>query len=464
MINDKQEYHISFVLLISGVAAIGGFLFGFDSAVINGTITALQKAFNSTSVGTGFSVSSMLLGSAVGAFYAGQMADWYGRKKVMLMTAALFTISAIGSGIAIGIWDFVVYRLVGGIAVGAASVISPAYIAEVSPAHLRGRLGSLQQLAIVIGIFIAFVSNYLISMATGSPEAPLWFSIPAWRWMFWMELIPATVYWVGAWFIPESPRFLVSIGRLTKAAAVFAKIESGDVQAKVLEIQQTVLKEHKPKLSDLIGKNGMLLPIVWLGMGLSIFQQFVGINVVFYYGNVLWQEVGFSEGDSLLINVITGAINLLTTLLAIAYIDKFGRKPLLLIGSIGMTLTLGIMAFIFTFAHFDSAGELILTHSQGIVALLAANLYVFCFGFSWGPVVWVMLGEMFNNQIRGSALSVGASTQWLANFFITITFPILLTRFGLGTAYGLYTIAAAISFFLVVFAVRETKGKELEAM
>lgn len=460
----RRKTNNLYVILIASAAALGGFLFGFDTAVINGAIAALSKAFNANSVETGLAVSLALLGSAVGAFYAGKIADRYGRVKAMVVASVLFTISAIGSGLPLTIWDFTFWRVLGGIAVGAASVIAPAYIAECSPAHLRGRLGSLQQLAIVVGIFIALLCDYFIAVSAGSAESPFLFGIPAWRWMFWTEIPPAVLYGMSALMIPESPRYLVAQKREAEAANVLAKILGGDVQAKVQEIRQTVLRERQPRLSDLLTRSGGLLPIVWLGIGLSIFQQFVGINVIFYYSSILWRAVGFSEQDSLWITVITGAVNIITTLIAIAFVDKFGRKPLLLLGSLGMTVTLGTLASIFASAPLDAAGNPTLSGSAGITALVAANLYVFCFGFSWGPVVWVMLGEMFNNKIRAAALAIAAAVQWVANFIVSTSFPPLLQYFGLGAAYGLYTIAAAISFFFVLLLLKETKGIELEDM
>lgn len=264
--------------------------------------------------------------------------------------------------------------------------------------------------------------------------------------------------------IPESPRYLVAKNRESEAANVLSKILGRDVLAKIEEIKQTVLQERNPKLSDLLARSGGLLPIVWVGIGLSVFQQFVGINVISYYSSILWRAVGFSEKDSLSITVITGATNIITTLVAIAFVDKFGRKPLLLLGSLGMTLTLGTMASTFGTAPLDAAGNPTLSGSAGIVALVAANLYVFCFGFSWEPVVWVMLGEMFNNKIRAAALAVAATVQWIANFVISTTFPPILKYVGLGGAYGLYTTAAAISFFFVLFLLKETKAIELEDM
>lgn len=462
-ITSPKKSNNFYVILIACAAALGGFLFGFDTAVINGAVNALYGAFNASSWGVGLSVSTALLGSAVGAFFAGQIADRLGRTKTMVIASVLFTISAIGSGIAVGLWDFVFWRVLGGLAVGAASVIAPAYIAEVSPARLRGRLGSLQQLAIVVGIFIALLCDYFIAASAGSAANNWLLNIAAWRWMFWTEIPPAVLYGVAALMIPESPRYLVAQNRESDAAAVLAKVEGGNVRAKVEEIRQTVLRERKPRFSDLLGRRGGLLPIVWIGMGLSLFQQFVGINVIFYYSSVLWQAVGFTERDALSITAITGAINILTTLIAIAFVDKFGRKPLLILGSIGMTLTLGTLSYVFSHAAIVN-GQPNLSDSEGFIALIAANLYVFCFGFSWGPIVWVLLGEMFNNKIRASALAVGAAIQWIANFIVSTTFPPLLSTVGLGAAYGLYTTAAAISLFFVVLLVKETKGKELEQM
>jgi MFS transporter, SP family, sugar:H+ symporter len=459
----RRKTNTFYIVLITGAAALGGFLFGFDTAVINGAVGAISKEFQTNSFVTGLAVSLALLGSALGAFYAGKVADRYGRVKSMLIAAVLFTISGIGSGLPFGIWDFTFWRILGGIAVGVASVIAPAYIAECSPAHLRGRLGSLQQLAIVTGIFIALLSDYFIAVSAGSAEAPL-LGISAWRWMFFTEIPPAVLYGLSVLMIPESPRYLVAQGREPEAEIVLTKILGGNVLAKIDEIRKTVLQERQPRLSDLLTRNGGLLPIVWIGIGLSVLQQFVGINVIFYYSSILWRAVGFSEKDSLTITVITGAVNIVTTLIAIAFVDRFGRKPLLILGSIGMTITLGTLAYTFSHAPLDAAGNPTLTGSAGVVALFAANLYVFCFGFSWGPVTWVLLGEMFNNTIRGAALSVAASIQWVANFAVSTTFPPILQYFGLGAAYGLYTVAAGTSLFFILFFVKETKGIELEDM
>ncbi len=455
---------LRFVVLIATAAAIGGFLFGFDTAVINGAVASLKKAFGATNWQTGIAVSSALIGSAIGAFAAGQIADRIGRPRTMFLSAALFFFSALGSGLAFGINDFIVWRVLGGLAVGAASVIAPAYIAEIAPAHMRGRLGSLQQLAIVIGIFIALLSDYFIALgAGGSADNPFWFGISAWRWMFWTEIPPALLYGLASFLIPESPRFLVAQGKDAEAEQVLHKIIGNSSAEKVAEIRRTVRTERKPQLQDLWGGRYGFLPIVWVGIGLSVFQQFVGINVIFYYSSVLWRAVGFTEESALAVTVITSVTNIVTTLVAIAFVDKFGRKPLLLLGSLGMALTLGTMTLIFNQAPVVN-GQPVLGGTASIIALLAANLYVFCFGFSWGPVVWVMLGEMFDNKIRAIALAVAAMMQWIANFVVSTTFPPLLANFGPGSAYGLYATAAAISFFFVWFFIKETKGMELEDM
>ncbi|MCY1079915.1 sugar porter family MFS transporter [Archangium lansingense] len=451
------------VVMIASVAAVGGFLFGYDTAVINGAVGALESTFRAGDAAIGLSVSAALLGSAAGAFVGGQLADRFGRIRTMVVASVLFAVGTLGSGLAFGLVDFSLWRLVGGVAVGIASVIAPAYIAEIAPARLRGRLGSLQQLAIVTGIFAALLVDFGIAAAAGgSAENPFWLGLAAWRWMLLSELPPAILYGIGALLIPESPRYLVAKHREEKARDVLRTIVGRRAEVKVEEIRLTLSSEHSGGFADLRGRFG-LLPIVWVGIGLSVFQQFVGINVIFYYSSVLWQAVGFSERDSLAITVITSVTNIVTTFIAIATVDRFGRKPLLLVGSVGMTLTLGTMAYVFGTAGTDAAGNPVLQGAAGPVALVAANLYVFCFGMSWGPVVWVLLGEMFNNRIRAHALALAGSAQWVANFIVSSTFPALRTV-GLGLAYGLYTAAAMASLAFVLLFIRETRGKELEEM
>ncbi|MCU0857400.1 MAG: sugar porter family MFS transporter [Pontiellaceae bacterium] len=459
------KHKTGFIILITLVATIGGFLFGFDSGVINGTVDGLKLAFNSDSVVTGFNVASMLLGCAIGAFFAGTLADKMGRRTILIISSVFFTVSAWGSGIATGSTEFVLYRVLGGFAVGAASVLSPAYISEVTPARFRGALSSVQQIAIISGLFIAFLSNYIIAHVSGGSTQMFAWGYEAWRWMFWIELAPAILFGVALLFIPESPRFLVASGKKEKALNVLTQLMGGSAPAKLKEIEDSLSEaHHRPRLTDILDSTFGIRPIVWVGVGLATFQQLVGINVVFYYGAVLWQSAGFSENDALLINVIGGAVSIAACFVATALVDKIGRKPLLLIGSIGMAITLGTMAFVFATASVQDGGALQLAGNSGIIALIAANLYVFFFNTSWGPIMWVMLGEMFPNQIRGSGLAVSGLAQWTSNFAITMTFPILLAGIGLGGAYGLYAVCSFISIFFIIRFVKETKGIELEDM
>lgn len=461
----QTKCSLLYVIFISAVAAIGGFLFGFDSGVINGTVSALGNTFNSSSVATGFNVASVLLGCALGALAAGPLADKFGRRAIMIVTALIFAISAFGSGIADSSAEFIFYRLFGGLGIGAASVLAPAYIAEIAPARLRGRLATLQQLAIVLGLFAAFLSNYLIANAAGGAEGILMLDLAAWRWMFWAELVPAGLFLIGVLFIPESPRYLVAQGKLKHAKEVFHKISNDDADTQISEVKHSLQSDKKPSIRDLfIDGSKKVHPIVWVGVALSVFQQFVGINVVFYYGSELWQAAGFDESQSLFINVLAGTTNILSTFIAIALVDKVGRKPLLLVGSIGMFISLSALTYTFGSAGLDEAGKLALSENMGTFALIMANLFVVFFGLSWGPIVWVLLGEMFNNRIRGAALAVAASAQWIANFAITMTFPIMLGSIGLAGAYGFYTLSAFISVFFVVKYIKETRGMKLESM
>ena len=448
------------------MATIGGFLFGFDSGVINGTVDGLKTAFNSDSAGTGFNVASMLLGCAVGAFFAGRLADLFGRRALLVCAAIFFIVSAWGSGIAGSSLEFIFYRILGGLAVGAASVMSPAYISEIAPARYRGRLTTIQQVAIITGLFMAFVSNYFLADLAGLSTAELWMGFEAWRWMFWIELIPASIFLVALFFIPESPRFLIASGQHDKGQKVLEKLYGAKIgHEKVNEIEASLADDqHAPKLSDLIDSSvGKVRSIVWVGIGLAVFQQLVGINVVFYYGAVLWQAVGFSEADALLINVISGAVSICACIVTILLVDKIGRKPLLQWGSVGMAVALGLMVVAFINADVAANGDL-LVGEWGPLALLSANAYVFIFNMSWGPVMWVMLGEMFPNQLRGSGLAVSGFFQWTANFAITMSFPILLATIGLAGAYGFYALSAALSALFIFVYVYETKGIELEQM
>jgi SP family sugar:H+ symporter-like MFS transporter len=462
----EERFNSGFVGLIVLVATIGGLMFGYDSGVINGTQPGLKAAFNLSEGMVGLVVASLLVGCAVGAFAAGRLSDRLGRRGVMRIGAILFLVSALGAGAAPDAGSFVLARLLGGLGVGAASVLSPVYISEVTPAHIRGRLTSIQQIMIIGGLTAAFLANYALAGAAGSSLAPLWGGHAAWRWMFWMQAVPAAVYLVALLFIPESPRFLVVRGREAEAEGVLAKLFGhGVAAAKVQEIRASLAGDHhKPKLSDLRDKaTGRVRPIIWAGIMLAVFQQFVGINIVFYYGAVLWQAVGFTEAQSLLTNILSGAVSIAGCLFCVFTVDKIGRKPLLLLGSAAMAVTLGLETYAFSTGSLVG-GTLQLPGGMGQLAFISALIYSAMFNLSWGPIMWVMLGEMFPTQIRGSALAVAGFAQWIANFVISMSFPWLKDHVGLAPTYGFYAASAFVSFFLVKALIHETRGRELEAM
>ncbi len=455
------------VVRITTVAAFGGLLFGYDSAVINGAVSSIQSRFEVGPGPLGFAVAAALLGAAVGAFFGSRVADRLGRIPLMKVAALLFLVSAIGCGLTQTIDWLIVWRVVGGIGVGVASVIAPAYIAEVSPAHLRGRLGSLQQMGIVLGIFLSLLVDALLATWAGGASQELWLGLAAWRWMFLVMAVPALLYGIGSFMIPESPRFLISAGHEDQARSVLTRIY-GDValDGRVEKIRHTVNNERKPRFSDLRGSMGGLKPIVWVGIGLAALQQFVGINVIFYYSNVLWESVGFKESDSFTISVATSVVNVLVTIVAIFLVDRIGRRPLLLVGSAGMALSLGVMAVVFaTASKVMVDGQLTpdLGPVAGPVALIAANLFVVFFGVSWGPLMWVLLGEIFPNHIRGAALAVAGAVQWIANWAVTVSFP-SMSNYSLGLTYGVYAFFALVSLIFTIKMVRETNNVELEDM
>ncbi len=459
-----HAYRTARVVGLASTAALGGFLFGYDSSVINGATSAIKTTFALSDFELGLVVSIALIGSAIGAWFAGSLAERYGRRIVMLIGAVLFFVAGLGQGFPIGVIDLSIWRFIGGIGIGIASVVAPMYIAETAPAQLRGRMGSLQQFAIVIGIFATGLVNYVILAAAGGNALNPWLlGIEAWRWMFLSMTIPAAIYFIMAARLPESPRFLISIGRDDDAAHVLSSIFFTDVASKVSTIKDSLAGDHKPRLSDLRGNRFGLMPIVWIGILLSVFQQFVGINAVMYYSNTIWEAVGFTPQQAFLTSLITTGINVIFTIVAIMLVDRVGRKPLLLVGSVGMFLTLGTLAVVFGTAPVNSAGQPVLADGPDVVALIAFNLYVAFFAATWGPIVWVLLGEMFSNRIRAAAIAVAAAAQWVANFIVSVTFPTLV-GISLGLAYAIFTAFAFLSFIFVAKKVKETKGVELEDM
>ena len=463
---DRDAARAAFLTAVrfAAVAAIGGLLFGYDISVTNRAVKALQADFHIGNALLGFAAAAALMGAAIGAVLAGRIADRTGRLGMMKLSAVLFLICGLGAGLASSIWMFIVFHTIGGIGIGLGSVAAPAYIAEISPPRFRGRLGSLQQLAIVCGIFGALALTWLPFHVAGGPSGPLWLGLGAWRWIYLGEVVLALFYIVLLFTIPESPRHLVAQQQVPEARRVLSTLFGDrDVEPTINRITGTLEQEKPPSWRDLRKPTGGLYGIVWVGLGLAVFQQAVGINVIFYYSDVLWEAVGFGEKSSFTIALVTTGVNVGITVVAIALIDRVGRRRLLLVGSAGMTVMLATLTVVFTGATIVN-GRPELDAVSGVVALVAADLFVVAFGVSWGPVLWVLLGEMFPNRLRGAALAVTGATNWLANFAVTLTFPPVLKGAGLAGAYGLYAAAAAISLLFVLTAVRETKGKTLEEM
>ncbi|WP_405535231.1 sugar porter family MFS transporter [Streptomyces sp. NBC_00075] len=453
--------HLGHVIFIAAAAAMGGFLFGYDSAVINGAVEAIRDRYDIGSAALAQVIAIALIGCAIGAATAGRMADRIGRIRCMQISAVLFTISAVGSALPFSLYDLAFWRIIGGFAIGMASVIGPAYIAEVAPAAYRGRLGSFQQAAIVVGIAISQLVNWGILNAAGGDQRGELLGVEAWQVMLGVMVVPAVLYGLLSLAIPESPRFLISVGQDERAREVLREVEGDgiDMDARVAEIEHAMRSEHKSTFRDLLGGTFFFKPIVWIGIGLSVFQQFVGINVAFYYSSTLWQSVGVDPTESFFYSFTTSIINIVGTVIAMIFVDRIGRRPLALIGSVGMVVGLALEAWAFSFDLVDGK----LPATQGWIALVAAHIFVLFFALSWGVVVWVFLGEMFPNKIRAAALGVAAAAQWIANWAITASFP-SLADWNLSATYLIYTIFAALSIPFVLRFVKETKGKTLEEM
>jgi MFS transporter, SP family, sugar:H+ symporter len=450
------------VIGVTIAAALGGLLFGFDTAVINGANEAIRTEFGLDTRVLAFVVAVTLLGCAAGAWFAGQLADQWGRKKVMILAAALFVASSLGSGFAFAAWDLMVWRLIGGLAIGVASVIAPAYIAEVAPAKYRGALGSLQQLAITMGIFLALLSDAFLATSAGGAVEELWAGLPAWRWMLLVGALPAAVYGLLSLGIPESPQYLIRAGRAEEAKTVLRTVVGAkDPEGRLEQIRDSFEAEDATGFRDLRGPAFGLQPILWVGITVAALQQLVGINAIFYYSNTLWQSVGFSEKDSFTTSVITAVINVALTFVAIFFVDRVGRTKLLLAGSVGMFI--GLVAAAISFAQATGSGDDIqLGAPWGAIALVGANLFVISFAATWGPIMWVVLGEIFPNRIRSLGLGLSALVNWIFNFIVTLLFPILSAAVGLGYVYGGFALFAALSFWFVRTRMPEVSGRELE--
>ncbi len=431
-----------YVVLISVVAALGGLLFGFDTAVISGTINFIQPYFGLSETGLGWTVSSLLFGCIGGVFLAGKAGDHYGRKKVLMMAALLFLVSAVGSASAHSLVFFLVARILGGLAVGVASILSPMYIAELAPAKYRGTLVSLNQLAIVIGILVAFFSNYLL---VGSGENN-------WRWMLLVMAAPAVLLFFSLFMVPESPRWLVARGRTDEALQILIKT-SGKESAgtELADIEQTLTKHEESTFSDLLAPK--IRPLLFIGIILAVFQQITGINTIMYYAPKIFANVGQSNDSALMQTILIGGTNLIFTLVAMVLIDRFGRKLLIQIGSSGMMLMLaGLSALFFT------------NHTSGILVLIFILGYIAFFAASLGPALWVVAAELFPNRLRSKGMSIAIVSLWTACTIVTIVFPIMLEKLSGGITFLIFALICLANLLYVWRYVPETKGKTLEEL
>jgi SP family xylose:H+ symportor-like MFS transporter len=442
-----------YITFIAFSAALGGLLFGYDTAVISGAIGNLTEYFQLNPVETGWAISSALVGCLIGAFFSDYLSNRFGRKATMLLTAILFILNSIGTALPISFTMFVLFRIVGGIGVGIASMVVPMYIAEIAPPKRRGALVGNYQLAIVIGIVVVYFVNYFIALQGDAN----WNLNIGWRWMFGSEIIPSVLFLVFIFLIPESPRWLFQKGKSTEAIGVLEKLNSQEDAIQVqTEIQNSLHQEDKNQWKQLV--NPIFKKALLVGIGLSVLQQLTGINAILYYAPEIFKSLGSSTDVSLLETSILGVVNLIFTLLAIRFVDKIGRKPLLYIGSIGMTIALAAVGL---FIHYDAVGNWVLPF------LL---LFMASFSISWGPIVWVLLSEIFPNKIRSLALAISVFIQWVANFVVTQVFPSLVenqwlkTNFNGAFPFYLFSIICLISLLFVWKNVPETKNKSLEQM
>jgi sugar porter (SP) family MFS transporter len=437
----SESYHRIYILSISFISALGGYLFGFDFAVISGALPFLKTQFLLSSWAEGFVTGSLALGCITGCLFAGLIADRYGRRPGLMAAAAVFAVSSIGMALAPGLQVFIIMRFCAGIGVGMSSMLSPLYIAEISPASIRGRNVAINQLTIVLGILITNLVNY--KLAGYGPES--------WRWMFGAGFIPSTLFFAGVIFLPESPRWLIKVGKDEKAISTLKKIGSDDFARDTFTtVAKSLENTPEGKFSMVFAKS--VRPAVLVGVTLAIFQQFCGINVVFNYTSTIFKSVGANLDKQLFETVAIGIVNATFTLLAMWQVDRWGRKPLILTGSLGLSIIYIFLAF-FLKTH---ASTIIIS---GLV-LLAIGLYA----SSLAPVTWVLISEIFPNHIRGRASSFSIVCLWAAYFILVFTFPVLAERLG---AYGPFYLYAAICFAGFVFILRkvkETKGKTLEQL
>ena len=438
MIQQKYKFNSSYILRISFISALGGYLFGFDFAVIAGALPFLQKQFMLSPYWEGFATGSLALGAIIGCLIAERVSDKYGRRPGLMLAALIFALSSLFMAFSPTRDIFIAARFFAGIGVGMASMLSPMYIAEISPAHVRGRMVAVNQLTIVLGILITNLVNYTLRN-TGED---------AWRWMFGLGIIPSGLFLAGAYFLPESPRWLLSSGRKTQAVSVLQKIgDTSFVNASVADIVESLKDITKVNYRSLFQKT--FLPVLILGIGLAVFQQLCGINTVFNYAPKIFESIGASQDDQLLQTVFIGGVNLVFTILAMLLVDKVGRKPLMLIGAAGLAILYIIVV------------QMLGASSAHVSWFLLAAIGVYA--MSLAPVTWVLISEIFPTKIRAAGMSVAIIGLWAAYFVLVFTFPILFEWLKDDTFY-IYSVVCVLGFFFVLFKVKETKGKTLEEL
>lgn len=428
------KINLRFITLVSFVAALGGLLFGFDTAVISGTIPYITSYFNLNEYLLGWAVSAILIGCAAGALLAGRLADKHGRRFMLICCAILFAVSGVGAALSTQLTVFIFFRLIGGLGVGAAALVSPMYIAEIAPPAIRGRLVAFYQLAIVFGILLAYFVNYVFD-GLGANN---------WRWMFASQATPSLFFWLMLLLVPETPRWLIKAGRKKEASIILEKVAGS-----VTEIENSFQQQEPVSLVQLFSK--LYRPVLFIGILIAVFQQVTGINAILYYAPVIFRETGLDSSSSLLQTIGIGVVNVISTFIAIGLVDKVGRKKFLLAGSLIMGISLVTVALCFQYKYFDN-----------YIVLVFMLLYVSVFGCTLGAVTWVYLSEIFPNRIRGLALSVVTLALWLADFVVTYTFPVMTKKLGTAPALYCYAALCAFSFLYILLKVKETKGRSLE--
>lgn len=446
--------HLGFLTLLTVTATLGGFLFGFDTAVISGTISFVKNQYAMSPLMEGWYVSSALVGCIAGVAASGKLGTMLGRKKVMLLSALLFMISAVGCAFTPAAFMLIVFRLVGGLGIGVASVICPMYISEMAPSHLRGKLVTYYQLAITIGILVAYFSNSVIQTSASSSVTSGWmqliFTQEIWRGMFSVGIIPAFVFLLMIFFIPESPRWLALKKRNAEAEKVLINISGADhAKTEMLSIQDSLAHSDTVRTGELF--KGILKRPIWIGILLAALSQFSGINAIIYYGPSILEKAGFQLGDALGGQVTIGIVNMLFTFVAIYFIDRVGRKPLLLWGIGGAVLSLLLAAVLF-------AADI----STGWFVLIPVILFIACFAFSFGPVTWVVISEIFPTKVRGEAVAISTMSLWIANWIVGQFFPLLLQGAGASGTLLVFALFSVYAFYITWKKIPETKGKSLE--